>query len=176
MYRYQFRSTVEDLLQAVEAERSVSLRWPLRGTIIVLGLAWLAGGLAIHVGRPTVLPLVWTCLGAGSIYYFVVRPHQRRSRIRTHNAACQDLRLDFADDGLILDIGGFGEFRREWDELVGITDTKRGILFYFSDGAKSWLPNRVFASEVERGRFVEFLKGHQAQRREKAGDSDHAEP
>lgn len=54
-----------------------------------------------------------------------------------------------------------GQFTRQWDELAGITDTNKGILFYFSDAVKNWLPNRVFGNEVERGNCFEFLKGRQ---------------
>lgn len=137
MYRYRFTSTNEDLLEAEEAERSSFLRRPLRVAIIVLGLAWLAAGLATFIRHPALQPLVWTCLGAGVLYYFVVRPRRRRSRIMTSNAARQDLTLEFADDGLNLGISGVGQFTRRWDELAGTTDTDKGILFYFTDGVKN---------------------------------------
>jgi hypothetical protein len=168
-YRYQFTSTVEDLLEAEEAERSAFIRGPFRWPIIVLGLAWLAGGLVALATQPSWLPLVWTCLGVGVVYYFVVGPYRRRSRITKNNAGRQDVSLEFADDGLNLGIKGVGQFTRQWEELSGVTDTDKGILFYFSDGVKNWLPKRVFASEVEKAKFVDFVESHQTPRPEDPG-------
>jgi hypothetical protein len=175
MYKYRFTSTVEDLLEAEEAERSAFIRGPFRWAIVVLGLVWLAVGLATLVRQPTWQPLVWTCLGLGVLYYFVVRPRRRASRITNNNAVRQDLTLEFADSGLNLGVSGVGQFTRQWNELVGITDTDKGILFYFSDGVKNWLPSRVFASDAEKGNFVEFLKGHELRRQEGAGDTNHTD-
>jgi len=174
MYRYRFTSTVEDLLEAEEAERSAFIRGPFRWVIVVLGLAWLVAGLATLVRQLAWQPLVWTCLGSGVLYYFVVRPYLRRRRITTDSATRQDLTLEFTDDGLNLGVSGVGQFTRQWNELVGITDTDKGILFYFSDGVKNWLPSRVFASQVQKGNFVEFLKGHQL-RQEEMGDASHTD-
>jgi len=115
------------------------------------------------------------CLGAGVLYYFVLWPRRRRSRITANNAARQDLTLEFADDGLNLGISGVGQFTRRWDELAGITDTGKGILFFFTDGVKNWLPNRVFGSEVERGNFLQFLKGHQVTPQGEPHDASHTE-
>ena len=175
MYRYQFTSTIADLLEAEEAERSAFIRRPFRWAIVVLGLVWLASGLAALVRQPTWRPLVWTCLGLGVLYYLVVSPRRRRSRITSSNAARQECTLEFADDGVNLGISGVGQFTRQWDELAAITDTDKGILFYFSDGVKNWLPNRVFASEMEKGNFVEFLKGHRTPRQDEAGDKRHTD-
>jgi hypothetical protein len=175
MYGYRFTSTLEDLLEAEEAERSHFLRRPFRGAIIVLGWVWLAAGFATFLRQPTLQPLVWTCLGAGVVYYFVVRTHRRRSRITTNTAARQDVTLEFADDGLNVGIGDVGQFARQWNELAGITNTDKGILFYFADGAKNWLPKRVFRSEVERRNLLEFLTGRQTARQAKAGDAGHTE-
>ena len=171
MYRYQFTSTTKDLLEAEEAERSSFLRRPLRVALIVLAMAWLGAGLATFVRRPALQPLVWICLGTVVLYYLAVRPRRQRSGIRTNNAARQDVTLEFADEGLNVEISGVGQFTRRWDELAGITHTGQGILFYFADGVKNWLPNRVFAIEQERGTFLEFLKSHDVRSQGKSGDA-----
>jgi len=48
------------------------------------------------------------------------------------------------------------------ERLAGAADTDKGILFYFTDGVKSWLPNRVFGGEAERGSVPEVLRGRTA--------------
>ena len=159
MYRYEFTSTVDDLLEAEEAERSFLMRAPFRWAIVALGAVWLAAGIVAITMHPTWRPFVWTCLGMWVLYYFVYLPRRRRRRIIGNNAARQDLTVEFADEGVSLEISGVGQFARQWGELAGITDTDKGILFYFSDGVKNWLPNRVFANKNERSNFVGFLKG-----------------
>ena len=175
MYRYQFTSTTADLLAAEEAERSNFLRRPLRVVVILLGLVWFAAGLASLVRQPALQPLVWTCLGTGVLYYFVVRPRRRRTRITANNAARQELTLEFVDDGLNLGISGVGQFTRRWDELAGIMNTGNGILFYFTDGVKNWLPNRVFRSDVERRDLLEFVKRHQVSLQGESSGANHTE-
>ena len=163
MYKYQFTSTVEDLLEAEEAERSARfVRAPFRWVIALLGVAWLvAGVLAFDWSNPTWRPVVWLFLGVGLLYYFVIRPYLQRSRIKENNAPQQNLALEFNDNCIKLGISGVGDFTREWEELVEFTDTRKGIIFYFSDGVVNWIPDRVFFDKEERNKLIEFLQGHQ---------------
>ncbi len=165
MYKYQFTSTVEDLLEAEEAERTArSARAPFRWVIALLGVAWLvAGVLAFDWSNPSWRPVVWLLLGTGVIYYFVVRPYLRRSRIKENNAPEQDLALEFHDDYMKLGVSGVGEFTRKWEDLVEFIDARKGVIFCFSDGVVNWIPDRVFADGEERNRFVEFIQKHQNQ-------------
>ncbi len=160
MYKYQFTSTVEDLLEAEEAERAAcSARARFRWVIALLGVAWLvAGVLAFDWSNPSWRPVVWLLLGVGVIYYFVVRPYLRRSRIKENNAPQQDLILEFHDDYMKLEVSGVGKFTRKWEELVEFVDARKGIIFYFSDGVVNWIPDRVFADGGERNRFIEFIQ------------------
>jgi hypothetical protein len=162
MYRYEFTSTVDDLLEAEEAERSRLMRGPFRWLAVALGVAWFAAGLVALVKQPTWQAFIWVCLGTGVLYYFVIGPRERRTRIKSNNVERQELTLEFAHDRMTLGVSGHGQFTRQWNELAGIADTDKGILFYFTDGVKNWLPNRVFTSEAERGSFLEFLKGRTA--------------
>lgn len=163
MYKYQFTSTIEDLLEAEEVERTArSARAPFRWGITLLGAVWLvAGVLAFDWDNPSWRPVIWLLLGVGVIYYFVIRPYVRRSRIKENNEPQQDLVLEFRDDCIKLDITGVGEFTRKWDELVESIDAYKGIIFYFSDGVVNWMPNRVFSDEGERSKFIEFIQEHQ---------------
>lgn len=165
MYKYQFTSTVEDLLEAEEAERTARLaRAPFRWIIASLGVAWLvAGVLAFDWSNPSWRPIVWLLLGAGVIYYLVVRPYLWRSRIKENNTPEQALALEFHDDCLKLAVSGIGEFTRKWEELVKFIVARKGVIFYFSDGAVNWIPDRVFADGEERNSFIEFIQRRQDQ-------------
>ncbi len=165
MYKYQFTSTVEDLLEAEEAEITArSARAPFRWVIALLGVAWLVSGiLAFDWSNPGWRPVVWLLLGIGIIYYFIVRPYLRRSRIKEDNAPEQALALEFYDDYMKLEVSGVGEYTRKWEELVEFIDARKGVIFYFSDGVVNWIPDRVFADGEERNRFVEFIQRHQNQ-------------
>ena len=168
MYKYQFTSTVEDLLEAEEAERTArSARAPFRWIIALLGVAWLvAGVLAFDWSNPNWRPIVWLFLGIGVIYYFIVRPYLRRSRIKENNASRRNIDLEFYDDYMKFEISGVGEFTRKWEELVECIDTPKGIIFYFRDGVVNWIPDRVFADGEERKRFVEFVQSQSRQNQE----------
>jgi hypothetical protein len=168
-FRYEFTSTVEDLLAAEEAERSAVIPGPLRQVIVILGAIWLVAGLVALVRQQNWQSLIWVGLGIAVVYVFVVRPRIVRDRIKTNNPEQRGVILDFADDCMRLGVSGVGQFTREWDELSGVADAEKGILFYFSDGVKSWLPNRVFASEAEREAFLKFVKGREARRHDAPG-------
>lgn len=163
MYKYQFTSTVEDLLEAEEAERTArSARAPFRWLIALLGVAWLVAGVfAFDWSNLSWRPVVWLLLGVGVIYCFIFRTYLRRSRIKENNAPQQDIALEFHDDYMKLEISSVGEFTRKWEELVEFIDARKGIIFYFSDGVVNWIPDRVFADGEERNRFIEFIQEHQ---------------
>ena len=165
MYRYQFTSTIEDLLAAEEAERTArSVRAPFRWVIVVFGVGWLTIAiLAFNINKPTWQPLIWAVIGGVILYFFVGKPYLKRSRIRQTNAVCQDLTLEFGDDCLKFHITGIGDFVRQWREFTSFVDTRKGILFYFTDGTVNWLPNRIFPDTAERNSFIEFLKNHENQ-------------
>ncbi|OGT20134.1 MAG: hypothetical protein A2V90_06695 [Gammaproteobacteria bacterium RBG_16_57_12] len=163
MYRYQFTSTVEDLLEAEEAERSSrSVRAPFRWVAVAFGVTWLVIGIvAFDFTKLSWRPIVWILLGIGILYFFAIKPYLKRSRIKKNNAPRQDLTLEFGDDCLKFEISDVGNFTRRWEELAGFVDTDKGILFYFNDGIVNWIPNRVFADKAERDNFIEFLQSHQ---------------
>lgn len=123
----------------------------------------MAGILAFDRSNVSWRPIVWLLLGIGILYYFVIRPYLKRGSIKESNASQQDLVLVFDDDLLKLEISGVANFTRKWEELVDFIDTRKGIIFCFSDGVVNWLPERVFSDSTERNNFIEFLRAHQSQ-------------
>jgi hypothetical protein len=165
MYKYQFVSTIADLLDAEEAERTLkSMRASFRWLVAILGVVWLAIGIiAFDFNDPIWRPIVWMLIGVLLVYFFAVKPYSKRRRIRRSNAPKEDLTLDFGDDCIKLIIGSIGVVTRKWEEFGDFADTKKGILFYFNDGIVNWLPNRVFANGNEKSNFIEFLNSHKPQ-------------
>lgn len=161
VFTYDFSSTLDDLLEAEKAERSMFVRGPVRAALVILALAGLGGGIWAFLPYQIWSSLVWMCGGLALLYWLVGRPHQRRRAIGRGNAPFRRVSLAFDDSGLSLEIGGVGHFTRQWNELVRTADTKNGILFYFSDGVKNWLPNRVFSNDSERIAFLEFVRERQ---------------
>jgi hypothetical protein len=166
MYKYQFTSTIKDLLDAEKADRSErSVHAPFRWIIILLGSAWLMIGI-ITLSHPNTKSVLWILLGVLTLYFFSIKPYVNRQRIRKSNSASQDITLEFDDNRLVIQIKNIGEFIRKWEELNGFVDTDKGFIFYFDDGVVNWLPNRVFVSDLDRKNFKEFLSSHQKQEKE----------
>ncbi len=162
-FQYRFISTVKDLLEAEEAERIARLfRAPFRWMVILLGAVWLSVGMfTFDFSNLSWRPVVSLLLGVGIIYYFVAKPYLSRRKIRRNNALQQELVLEFYDDCIKIEAEDAGCFTRGWDELLTFIDTPKGIIFYFEDGAVSWLPERLFVAQEERQAFIEFLQEHQ---------------
>ena len=165
MYRYQFTSTIDDLLEAEEADMTTSTvrRW-MRWVVAIIGLFIIIHGLLYCGSRGH----CWRALppvigGSLLLYYIFVRSCVRRRRIRKENAPSLELTLEFRDDCLQIDASGLGTFRREWSELLDFRNATRGILLYFDDGIVNWLPNRVFEDRTGKEAFVDFLRSHEGQ-------------
>lgn len=160
MYRYQFTSTVKDLLEAEEAERTArSARAPFRWVLIFVGFAWLVSGvIAFDWHSPSWRPFIWLLLGVGVLYCFVLKPYLRRNQIIRNNEPYQNVILEFHDNSIKLQIDGVGNFVRSREELVEVVDASKGVIFYFSDGVVSWLPNRVFSNSDDRNKFIKSLQ------------------
>lgn len=166
VYQYQFTSTVEDLLEAEEAERTArTARAPFRWFVVLFGFAWvLLGLLAFDFSNPSWRPLIWLLIGSAIIYYFAVRPYLRRKKIRINNDPQQNLVLEFYDDCIKVEGGGSDRLTRRWDELLEFLDTPKGVLFYFNDGFISWLPRRVLPEGKDaHNAFIRFLQEHKSE-------------
>lgn len=163
MYKYQFTSTIQDLLDAEKADRTErSVHEPFRWIIILMGIAWFMIGI-ITLNQQNTKSVLWILIGSLILYIFSIKPYFKRQRIRKSNSASQDIILEFDDDRFMIQIKNVGEFVRKWEELNGFVDTAKGTLFYFNDGIINWLPNRVFGNDLERNNFKEFIRSHQKQ-------------
>lgn len=160
MYKYTFTSTVQDLLDAEEAERTArTFRAPFRWIMIAFGIAWLiAGLLAVDWSNLTLRPIFWLLLGLCIVYYFVIRPYGRRRRIKARNAKHQDIVVELSRDHIKIEVSDVGNFTRSWEELVEFIETKRGLIFCFSDNVVNWMPVRVFPNEEKKNNLVGFVK------------------
>jgi len=160
MYRYQFTSTIEDLLDAEAARRAThswrqTVRWILTGAGV---FALLAGMSVFEFAQPRVVPFFWTVAGACVAYIAGLRPYLEQRRQRNNIAKIQDVAIEFGDTGMQLQIGEVGYTRRRWQDLTGYQASDKGILFYFMDGVVNWIPDRAFANKTERQNLIDFLE------------------
>ena len=157
-YHYQFVSTVDDILEAEAMERAEQLqRWLIW---LVAGLAFLALFLLAFFDGFLRFLLIIVAISA-LVYHFGVKPIQTRKRIRAEGRPRQQMRLEFAREGIVVDVEGVGAVRRSWNDFKRAADMSRGVLIYFLDG-RMWLPGRVFSSDDERRAFVEFVRRYEA--------------
>lgn len=160
MQSFKFTSTVDDLLDAEDADMTerTGLRRSLRYAASTLAAVWaLSGLLVVGLQRYGWAPFIWTLLGGLVVYYLVGRSYLSRRRIRLSNPPSADIVAEFRVDQMQIDVAGHGTYRREWDELVQFRNTAQGILLYFSDGTVNWLPARAFGSGEEKQSLVDLL-------------------
>ncbi len=164
MFRYQFTSTIKDLLDAQEAEavERTGLRRSLRWAIAAIAAMGVMGAGASALEAKTITGIASSILGViitlSVIYYYVGAGILTRRRIRAHNDPSADVIAEFSDDAIHLEVSGFRTYTRDWSEFGGLIDGAKGVVIYFGDGTVNWLPNRVFSDKAERGELLDFLR------------------
>ncbi len=163
LYRYQFTSTVEDLLDTEEADmiEKTGMRRSLRWFVSFFGLFMVVCGLIGFARTLGWKYLLVVLSGSILLYSYFIESFVTRRRIRETNDSSQELTLEFNDDYLLTEAIGKGTSKRnkrEWSELADIKTAKRGVLLYFYDGDLNWLPNRVFMGTAEKAAFAQYIK------------------
>ena len=161
MHHLKFTSAVRDLEDAYIAEQVQQrgtwayYRW---GTV-VMALIWAVGVYLffIHDTRRT-LQILWIAGGLGLLWGYGVKPYLAKRKIRLENSPEQDIDMDIRPDGIHVDLQGIGTYKREWSEFLGATLTRTGILLYFDDDTKNWLPRRVFSDGADMKKAYDFLE------------------
>ena len=162
MYKYQFQSTNEDLLDAEKANRDIQIARPLfRGLMIALGIAWFIGGvMTIDLAAPSGQPLIWLLLGGSITYYLAIAPYLKRKQIKRQKPDKVLVSIELQEQIIKIHISDIGDFQRTWEELTAAINTENGILFHFDDKTINWLPSRIFKSPSEKDELIEFIKQH----------------
>ena len=168
-FQYSFVTTVEDLIDADaidRADRPIRLyrllldraRQLERIQLYVIG-GFLAVALLIFILSSTWSDrLVVALFGAMlPIYQFVIAPRRARARIRAQYPPQQTVELEFARDGVSMDIANSGRVKKSWDHFTRATESKRGVLLYFGK-ARLLMPRRVFGTDDERREFLNYVR------------------
>lgn len=161
MYKYRFTSTVQDLLDAEEAdatERS-GLRKILRWAVAVICATGVVAAIEAFISLGyRIEQLIWLVLGSYGVYYFVLSGYVRRHRIRKRNAPSMDISVEFQEDCIEIAVSDYGTYKRDWCELLSYVNAAKGVLLHFRDGTVNWLPNRVFRDMEEKRELIEFIR------------------
>lgn len=163
MRQIRFKSTVRDLEDAWIAEQVqqrgtwVYYRW---GTVVI-ALIWAFGGyLFFFNDTRRLLQVSWLVVGLTLLWGYGIKPYLAKRKIRLGNSLEQDIEMHIGPDGIHVDLHGIGSYKREWSELLGATLTRTGILLYFDDDIKNWLPRRVFSDKADMRNVYDLLEGY----------------
>jgi len=159
-WHFTFTNTVEELLTAERAERQESsgMNVFFRGVTILLGMVWivvpfLTIGHATHVWQPVISVL----LGLFVLRSLVLKPFLARYRIRRDYAAPEEIDIEIGEAGIHMSANGM-KIEKRWDQLLGVLQTPEGIVFYWQDETKSWLPATTVGSKDTIHRVTQFIQ------------------
>jgi hypothetical protein len=136
---------------------------------------WLFG--AIAFGPQTIKEghtwqaVVWTVLGVGLVWFFLLRPIRDGRRLRKTSQPTEPLTANFNESGIHLEAEDIGDFDRTWADTLTIEPGAKGVLFRFTDETGHWLPNRVFQNSEERQAFVNYVMGQLPKRDEEIAEA-----
>jgi len=106
------------------------------------------------------LPVAIGFLAVG-IYWFAVRPFERRRVIRRQFAKSpsKDLEIEWrADSDKILAHSVLYHGEISWQAFTKLVRAPTGILIYQSEQFYNWFPRHAFASDAEFERFIGLAK------------------
>lgn len=160
MYTYRFTSTINDLLDAEEADTTErTMRRSLRWVVAAIGVAGIVAAIDALRSSPYAWEFVVGLVACGYIvYYFAIASYVRRRSIRRNNPLSTDIALQFREDGIEIELVGQGTYTRGWQELLKFAHARKGTLLYFDDGTVNWIPDRVFRDGEEREAFLVYLR------------------
>jgi len=160
----RFRWTDDDLLQAYHYHFRHTCRPVFRFGLHFLFAVLLIGGVLMLVssgpGGKAPLPISLSCL-AGGVYWFAVRPFERRWVVRRQFSKRPDRDIELAwqvaaDKIRTQSTLGHSEF--SWQALTKMVRTPSGVMLYPIDQVYHWLPRRGFTSDAEFERFTDLAK------------------
>lgn len=167
--RFSFTSTTQDLVDAHEAHRTLSdpVRPLFRVILLVFGLVLAITPLWVLVVRRATLDWMSVLVGLAGwalVWRELIRPRLQRRRIRRSAPAAQEVVVEFAEQGILIQTGSGPAFTRSWDEVTTAVLCRKGLLVSFTDGIVNWLPSRVCSSRDEMASLQAFIGGRVGRR------------
>jgi len=160
----RFRWTDDDLFQAHRYHFRHTCRPAFRFGLHFLFAVLLIGGVLMLISSGPAgkapLPISLGFL-AGGIYWFAVRPFERRWAIRRqfNKRPDRDIELEWQVAGdKIRTQSTLGHSEFSWQVFTKMVRTPSGVMVYPNDQIYHWLPRRGFASDAEYKRFSELAK------------------
>ena len=129
-----------------------------RGVVIFMGFVWITLPFiefdhAKHLWQPVISVL----LGLIVLRSFLVKPILERYRIRQNFAVPESVQIEIGNAGIFVSENGMN-IERPWEQLLGIMPTSEGIVFYWTDKTKNWLPANTLGSEDTIEGITKFIK------------------
>jgi hypothetical protein len=145
-YRYHFRHTCRPVFRF--------------GLHTIFALMLVAGIAGIIKGGDRFLATSIALVAAG-IYWFAVRPFERRWMIRRQFAKRPDKNIELewhvtSDQIQTRNCLGHSEF--SWQAITKLVQAPTGIMLYPNDQIFHWLPRHGFASDADFKEFIDLAK------------------
>ena len=160
----RFRWTADDLVQAYRYHFRHTCRPVFRWLLHFLFGVVLVGGVAmIFSSGPNgkaPWPISFGFLAVG-VYYFAVRPFERRWMIRREFAKRPDKDSEVewqADGDKVLARSILWHAEMSWQAFTKLVRTPTGIMLYLTERQYNWIPRQAFASDAEYERFIDLAK------------------
>lgn len=155
----RFRWTADDLLRAQRYHFRHTCRPVFRLALhLLIALAIVGGYGQLQSGKSVAVGVV---LLVGGIYWFAIRPFERRWMTRRQFAKRPDKDIEIewliAPDKLAAK-SGLGHGESDWHAFTKAVRTPAGLLLYPNDQMYHWLPRHAFESNTDYDRVVELVK------------------
>jgi hypothetical protein len=160
----RFRWTADELVQAYRFHFRHTCRPAFRFLLhFFFGVILVGGVLMILSSGPkgkAPLPVSIGFLAVG-VYYFAIRPFERRWMIRREFAKRPDKDSEIewqADVNKIQARSVLFHGEISWQAITKLVRTPTGIMLYSTETQYHWIPRHAFASDAEFERFIELAK------------------
>jgi hypothetical protein len=154
----RYRWTADELLLATRYHDRVC-RPAFRRAINAMFAGLLAVGVVGCFYENDLVYLVPVC---GGIYWFGIRPFERRRMIRFRFARRpdkdQEIEWQFEPEGIRVSYAN-ALSTCTWEHFAKAVRTPEGLLFYPTDLMFQWVPRRAFAGDAEFERVAELAQG-----------------
>ena len=102
--------------------------------------------------------IFWIAIGSWLFWACGIKPYLAKRKLRLGNSPAQNIDMNIKPEGIFVDLQGIGSYKREWSEFLGATLTPTGVLLYFDDDTKNWLPRRIFSDGAAMQEVYQFLE------------------
>jgi hypothetical protein len=160
-FTIKYRWTAEELLMAYRYHFRHTCRPVFRFGLHTIFALMLVAGIAAFTksgDRVSAVPIAFIVAG---IYWFTVRPFERRWMIRHQFAKRPDKNIELewhVTPDQTQTRNGLGHSEFSWQAITKVVQAPTGVMLYPNDQIFHWFPRHGFASDSDFEGFIELAK------------------